>query len=117
MKRKTNAVDVDALEDLDPQIKELVKAMNLLPGIMTTCSCCGHGQHEIWIFFRAQRLVDLPALLYFLDSCHTGVKGWRCVAKTDCAMSPVTFFVEGPTSDYAGGRKIAKAITAYVNGQ
>ncbi len=36
----------------DPEVVELCRAMNALPGITTSESCCGHGKEGFIIFFR-----------------------------------------------------------------
>lgn len=94
----------------DVESVALVDAMNMVPGIQTVESCCGHGEREFLIWFQTESLDDLPSLLYWFDSCHCGLRGWRVIAKTDCAMSPVTFMVEGPIGDYEGADKIASLI-------
>jgi hypothetical protein len=35
----------------DPEVVELCRALNDLPGIATTNSCCGHGKSPFCIFF------------------------------------------------------------------
>lgn len=40
------------MQGLDPEVVELVEAMNALPGIETYCSCCGHGERPFRIWFR-----------------------------------------------------------------
>jgi hypothetical protein len=42
--------------DLDPECRELCEALNLLPGITTTSSCCGHGREPYRVFFAADSL-------------------------------------------------------------
>jgi hypothetical protein len=37
------------LNRLDPEVRKLCQAINALPGIKTTSSCCGHGQEPIRI--------------------------------------------------------------------
>lgn len=38
--------------EFDPEVVDLCKAMNALPGIHTTESCCGHGKGPFLILFR-----------------------------------------------------------------
>lgn len=78
---------------MDPEVVELVEAMNLLPGITTTESCCGHGEHPFRIWFTLADLQALPPLLYYLAACHSGIYGWRCEVTTDCGMGPASFYV------------------------
>ncbi len=102
---------------MDKECKELCEAVNLLPGIRTIESCCGHGKIEYHIWFITEGLDHLPALLYWLSACHSGQSGWLCRVTTDCAMSPVTFLIEGPKGDkgYKASIEIASCIRERVN--
>lgn len=84
-------------DKMDSECAKLCEALNLMPGIRTVESCCGHGDGPFHVWFKADSLEVLPRVLYYFDGCHCGHYGWRVVAKTDCAMSPVTFMVEGPS--------------------
>ena len=86
---------------MDTECVRLCKAMNLIHGIHTFESCCGHGNSEYHIWFVADTLKALPNLLYWLDCCHSGCTGWRVIAQTDCGRSPVTFMVEGTVGEQA----------------
>lgn len=79
---------------LDPECLQLMEAMNLYHGITTVESCCGHGEYPYRMWFTVDSLLDLPHLLYWFDSCHSGQSGWKVIATTDCAASPVIFMVE-----------------------
>ena len=81
--------------DIDNELVPLLDQVNRFPGIRTVSSCHGHSKRPPMISFCAEDLEDLPELLYFFDACHTGVDGWSVIARTDCAMSPVSFVVEG----------------------
>lgn len=87
-------MDVESIKDMDKECIKLFNAMNLMPGIQTTTSCCGHGKDTFNIWFIADNLEVLPPLLYCFDGCHCGVYGWNVIVKTDCAMSPVTFLLQ-----------------------
>jgi len=87
--------------DMDPECIELCKAMNLVPGIETSESCCGHGHWPYRIWFWADDLECLPNLLYWFDGCHCGSYDWNVIVRTDCGKSPVTFRVEGPKGEEA----------------
>ena len=97
---------------MDPECMVLCTAINKLRGIATYESCCGHGEqpYRVWVFIRS--LPDLPKLLYWLDSCHTGAYGWHVIVYTDCAMSPARFMIEGPVGEvaYRDSEHIAKLI-------
>jgi hypothetical protein len=94
--------------DLDPECRELCEALNLMPGITTTSSCCGHGRTPYRIFFTAESLDDLPAVCWCADRCHSGQEGWRVFVVTDCAMKPPDFVLEGPVGAYAASAEIAE---------
>lgn len=38
-------------EEIDQEIRDLVRELNNITGIETTCSCCGHGKEpcKIWL--------------------------------------------------------------------
>lgn len=95
---------------MDPEVISLCDAMNEMSGIRTVESCCGHDRDNFLIWFYADSLESLPELLYWLDGCHSGFYGWRVTVKTDCAMSPATFLVEGPQGAYHQADAIAKII-------
>ena len=97
-------------DPIDTEIYELCTALNLLPGIETISSCCGHSRVPIAIFFKAESLEALPKLLYWFMSCHSGQINCVVRATTDCSAGPVAFVVEGPAGDYDAGRKIAECI-------
>ena len=94
---------------MDRECTELYNAMNEIPGIRTVESCCGHGKDNYRIWFFTKGLRYLPRLLYWFNGCHCGFYGWKCFVKTDCAMSPAFFCIEGPIGDqaYEESKKIA----------
>lgn len=101
--------------DIDMEIVPLLVAMNAMPGIKTTESCCGHGRRGISIWFRFDSLESLPALLYWFDSCHSGVDGWWCDVTTDCGMGPPTFAVHSTSKGeaaYEQSKRIAEHMAA-----
>jgi hypothetical protein len=98
--------------DIDMECVALCDAMNLVPGIRTRSSCCGHGKSEYRIFFEADSLASLPPLLYWFAGCHCGHYGWRITVTTDCGMCPAYFYVEGPIGKaaYKQAEEIASLI-------
>lgn len=71
----------------------LCEAINKINGLQTTSCCCGHDKCVSRIFFRVKNLEELPILLYYIDPYHVGFRWW-CKVSTDCAMSPVSFYIE-----------------------
>lgn len=49
--------------EIDEGCKNLVEALNLLPGVRTTECCDGHGERYLWIMFTAEEVRDLVPLL------------------------------------------------------
>ncbi len=100
-------------DDLDPEVRPLVEAMNRFSGITTIESCCGHGKEPFRIWFVADDLEDLPPLLWSLDGCHCGVYGWSVMARTDCTADGVRFYVQSPgrgAKAYGEADHIARSI-------
>jgi hypothetical protein len=97
-------------DDLDPECRELCEALNLIPGIATTESCCGHGRTPYHIWFTASSMEALPPVCWYADGCHSGEYGWRVFVTTDCGMKPVDFVLEGPPGAYSASEKIAALI-------
>jgi hypothetical protein len=104
------AMSVALPDDLDPECRDLCEALNLIPGIMTTESCCGHGREPYRIWFTAGSLEALPPVCWCADLCHSGQEGWRVFASTDCVMKPVDFVLEGPPGAYDASEAIADLI-------
>lgn len=102
---------------MDPECIPLCTAINRLPGLHTYESCCGHGNHDFWVFLMADSLEALPPLAYYLDPCHCGRYNWQLIAYTDCAMSPIRFRLEGPPGPkgYEGADHIAELIEDYLD--
>jgi hypothetical protein len=102
---------------MDPECIPICDAMNLLPGIHTVESCCGHGKSEFRVWFKADSLEVLPPFLYHTVPCHGAKSDWRVTVGTDCAMAPASFCLRGPVGDYAGAAKIAALIQSYLRGE
>ena len=96
--------------DIDPECAALCQALDRLPGVRTIESCCGHGEEPFRIFLVVRSLKPLAAIAWALDRCHSAEDGWRLIARTDCAMEPVSFLIEGPPGASAAAAKIAVLI-------
>lgn len=55
----------ELLPNIDVEIIELISAMNAIPGIETTESCCGHGKIPVAVYFKTRRSDGL----FFLMRC------------------------------------------------
>ncbi len=102
-------VDVDGM---DPECVSICAAMNKMPGIRTTESCCGHGKHPFRVFFAAETLEALPLPAYWVARCHSGFAGWQIIVFTGCGMGPIRFLLEGPTGEeaYRQANEIAESM-------
>jgi hypothetical protein len=87
-------------------------AMNLVPGIETCLSCCGHGEHPYRVWFRAESIDALPELLMWFHHLNCGYDGWKVIAVPDCFCCSVIFMIEGPIGEeaYKQADEIAKLI-------
>lgn len=106
-------LEYNFMTDIDPECRDLVLAINKMPGIFTTSSCCGHGKNPYRIFFRINDQVYLPRFLYYTDPCHVKLsKDWKVIVSTDCGMSPISFMLEGPLGEkaYEESKRIADAL-------
>lgn len=95
---------------MDVECLALCDAINKLPGLQTIESCCGHGKESFNIWFVAEDLKYLPALLYWFDGCHCGFYEWLVLVNTDCAMSPIHFNIKGKIGAYKEADIIAGLI-------
>jgi len=100
--------------EMDTECISLCNAVNRLPGMHTTESCCGHNKTPFNIWFVSKELKHLPTLLYWFMPCHCSFSGWRVLVTTDCAMSPVHFCIQGPVGAYREADKIAELIEGHI---
>lgn len=105
-------------EELDPQCRSLVDAMNRIPGLWTTESCCGHDKNFFRVFFdviwSAQGRVALTAVTFSARPDIAGYQGlgaWTVEAYAN--SNPVSFVLESTDKGkaaYGQSLKIANAI-------
>jgi hypothetical protein len=95
-------------DEMDKECVALCEAINLMPGLSTVESCCGHGQDPFCIWFKTKGLRYLPKLLYWFG--YREFNRWVVVVNTDCLCSPVTFLIVGPVGAYKEAKKIAELI-------
>lgn len=116
----------EAPQDLDSACYNLCVALNYLPGIKTTDSCCGHGEAEYRIWFKMDSS-SMGAVI--LSRCLSGryynyAPGelrrdpvWRVyLADTE---GPVNFLLEGKPMkgdlvEYAAAEKLAQNLQRFV---
>ena len=61
-------------DDIDYEIRELVKCMNSIDGIETTSSCCGHLKMPCLIYFKADNTETVTKFIHKYLYCN---KLWR----------------------------------------
>jgi len=69
------------LETLDPEVVDLCKALNAIPGVQTTESCSGHGRRKLRVWFRCAQIEALWAVARATDP-QVGVSGMTCRLET-----------------------------------
>ena len=50
-------------DEIDVEVRPLVDAMNTIPAIYTTGSCCGHGQDHLYVSFTTASILSLNILV------------------------------------------------------
>ena len=102
---------------MDPECIPICEAINRIPGLETLESCCGHKEKLFRVWFQVDGQESLPVLLYYVVPCHMGFR-WPCKVKTDCAMSPVVFYIESEEvgdKAYRQANKIADEVNAFMD--
>lgn len=85
--------------EIDEDIRELVRAMNNIEGIQTTSSCSGHGVSPCVIHFKCSNIHYLHSLLFNhfntvktwyiqVDNADVNVK-WDSIPLALCSRHPV----------------------------
>src|SRR5208337_4506476 len=105
---------VEYTDKMDPECIALCDALNEIPKIATTESCCGHGKRNFLVFFTTDSFEALAEVCYYFHQCHSGVVDWKVIARTDCSMAANRFMIEGPIGDFKGAEQIAKVILHYL---
>jgi hypothetical protein len=99
-------------DGMDIECIAICEAINLIPDIRTIDSCCGHGERPFRIWFTVNDLEQLPDLLYWIDTCHSGddALGWHVTVGTDCAKQYPAFCLRGPIGAYEEADGLAERI-------
>ena len=58
----------EELKNIDLEIRDLVEALNTIPFLKTTCSCCGHNKVPIRIWFNINANQINNILFYFFNN-------------------------------------------------
>lgn len=99
--------------NMDPECIPLCDAINRIPGVRTTESCCGHGTDTFRVWFQPKDQRTVSILLYYIDPCHVGFR-WDCNVYTDCAMQPARYYIESQAQGETAYEQ-ANAITEEIN--
>ena len=76
---------------MDPEVTPLVEAMNGLPGVVTTQSCCGHGKGPLWVKLHVSSIDGLGHLLAPLKDADSPVfRRFRIELGSDVWIGGVT---------------------------
>jgi len=59
---------IEEIKDIDSEIRDLVIALNTIPALKTTCSCCGHDKEPIRIWFDIGACLINKILFYFFNN-------------------------------------------------
>lgn len=77
-------------EDIDVELRPLIKEMNKIDGICTTSCCIGHGINLAEIDFIVR---DLATLYHFICNCLNGFTAFDlCISLTDPTASSMLRF-------------------------
>jgi hypothetical protein len=98
---------------MDPECIPICDALNLLPGIETISSCCGHGFQPFRIYFVAEVLGDLKPILTVIDESET----WRLRCSMTTGNMEIYFILEsanGWIDAYAAANGLAEQLSAEV---
>lgn len=86
-------------DDIDAEIRPLIRLLNERPGIVTEWSCAGHGEEEGYFIVIADSLVAIRSLLILLPKPGYSISmlgyapptvtgsSWHCSVDTDCPDS------------------------------
>ncbi len=90
--------------NMDPECIRLCDTLNVMPGVRTVESCCGHGTRSFRIWFEA---VDLDALRPLLNAIYDDPL-WRVDVRVASGSDTIVFCLEGPADVFCGDRLVAE---------
>jgi len=97
-------------KDVDGPCVELCKAINAVPGLKTTSSCCGHGRGPLRIYFTWEHELDLMVLCRANDRrYYQGAEYFIIHAEeTDLLERPIVWIVESRRTGWRAYRDAAQ---------
>lgn len=81
--QKINLEEIDKVEPIDPEIRELIDMINNVEGIETTSSCCGHNKMPAVIYCIADSIADVHKFMYDYFYCNSA---WKFILYITDAM-------------------------------
>lgn len=79
---------------MDKECIPLCDAINSIPGLETTESCCGHHEDHFRIWFKVLKFRNLYVLVRNIDIRYGAPSGWTCeIQDTDLPEDPLIFIV------------------------
>lgn len=61
---KKGSTTIIPYDDIDYELRNLIKLMNNIDGIETVECCCGHGEAPCYIWFKADSIEDVTRFQY-----------------------------------------------------
>ncbi len=107
-------------EEMDSEVVSLCRVLNMLPGIKTVESCCGHLKSPYSIFFHAKNLSSLAVITRSFDKRYCGTeKLWVLEAVTEDqegkdGFSTMCFWLH-TTEPYDDEKQMHEDIVAVCN--
>lgn len=56
-------------DPIDEEIEGLMKALNLIPGVTTQASCCGHGRDSFYVWLQCSTLESIVGIRRVFNGC------------------------------------------------
>jgi hypothetical protein len=108
--------------NMDEQCVPLCDAINAIPGLVTSESCCGHGRESFKIWFHLsdrKKIRFLTVIGRVFDSRYGGLEGWSCyLDNCDVPKSCPLFRIDSGdikgAAAYRGAGKIAENIHGHL---
>jgi len=98
----------DYPSDMDVECIPLCDALNSLPGIQTSESCCGHGSHNFGVAFKCNSFESLAKIA---ELCHD--YDWFIEVVWENGSETLYFWLEGPIGppDQPGGANDGRVMS------
>ena len=77
-------------DNMDLECIPICEALNALPGVQTTESCCGHGQYRFTVFFSCTSFETLKRIARAIES-----SSWHVEAVYHNGSETLGFVLEG----------------------